>query len=357
MTASPYQNRPAHTFWRKGVADRTPNTITDLYRKKFSIPARAGIATAGSCFAQHIARHLRKSGYQVIDEEPAPTGLRSNDMGRFGYGLFSARYANIYVTRQLVQLIREARGEIAPSDPVWERDGRYFDAQRPNVEPLGLGSRDDVMAHREEHLAAVRRVVDAADVFVFTFGLTEAWIHRQSGTVYPTAPGTFAGAYDPAVYAFKNFTFNEIYEDFVTFRAILKRAKPEVKFIVTVSPVPLTATASDEHVLVATTYSKSVLRAVAGQLYKEFDDIDYFPSYELIATPFSKGTFYESNLREVTSDGVATAMRQFIQEHAMDPAARKPSGQQTVATLRPVALPQTDDDVVCEDIMLDAFAK
>jgi len=49
-----------------------------------------------------------------------------------------------------------------------------------------------VRRHRERHLKRVREVFSQAQIFVFTFGLTEAWVERRSGTVYPTAPGTIA---------------------------------------------------------------------------------------------------------------------------------------------------------------------
>lgn len=48
----------------------------NFYRKKFAIDPSMQIMTAGSCFAQHIATHLRKRGFSVIDEEPAPAHLR-----------------------------------------------------------------------------------------------------------------------------------------------------------------------------------------------------------------------------------------------------------------------------------------
>ena len=355
MFTSPYSGRPARSFWRKGVAEETVESITDIYWKKFQIPRHARIATAGSCFAQHIARHLRRAKYRVIDEEPPPAGLAQADMNRFGFGLFSARYANIYVMHQLLQLTLEARGDCVPAEPVWERRGRFFDAQRPSVEPEGFGSREEVIAHRKQHLAAFRRVLETVDIFVFTFGLTEAWIHRESNTVYPTAPGTIAGTYDSALYEFKNYTFGEIYEDFLKFRRLLLQYNPAVKFILTVSPVPLTATASEDHVLSATTYSKSVLRAVAGELSKTFSEIDYFPSYELIATPFSRGALYEDNLREVSSDGVDIAMRHFMREHVEAEYVPASGPEKTIKKAKSVAM-KSDDDVVCEDVLLDAFA-
>jgi hypothetical protein len=97
------------------------------------------------------------------------------------------------------------------------------------------------------------------------------------------------------------------------------------------------------------------LRAVAGQLYNEFDDIDYFPSYELIASHFSKGRFYEPNLRSVADDGVDTVMRHFLKVHAGAAASAAQNGD--ASALRKRRRPVTDeDDVVCEEVLLDAIA-
>ncbi len=344
---SPYAGRDKRAFWRSGVTEQSPLRIDALYRKKFAIASDDRIATAGSCFAQHIGRQLQKAGFRVVDAEPAPPGLDADAVRRFGYGLFSARYGNIYTAAQLLQLAREALGELSPAHPVWQRDGRFFDAQRPAVEPQGFERSDDVMLHRRYHLQRVRDVLASTDLFIFTFGLTEAWTDRQSGTVYPTAPGTIAGEYDPSRFMFKNFTFDETYKNFALFRDILRAYNNNVRFIVTVSPVPLTATASDQHVLSACTYSKAVLRAVAGQLCQEFDDVDYFPAYEAITAPFTRGMFYEADWRSVSDIGVAVAMRLFFSEHGLRKAA---ASAWAASPQEPAA------DPACEDILLDAFA-
>jgi hypothetical protein len=305
---------PATNYWKTGVSTQSPHAIQGLWRPKFKIANTDQVATAGSCFAQHISRHLRSRNFPVINAEPPPPGLDAETARSFGYGIYSARYGNLYAVRQLLQLAQEVFGQFSPTDAIWKKDGRFYDALRPSVEPKGLPSADAVREHRAVHLERVREVLTKADVFVFTLGLTEAWVHKPSGTVYATAPGTIAGEYDPAVHVFHNFGFSEIYEDFKAFRRLMKEHNPKVKFLLTVSPVPLTATASKNHVLVATTYSKSVLRAVAGTLAEEFSDIDYFPSYEMVATPFSRGQFYEDNLRNVTDAGVRAVMRVFFDD-------------------------------------------
>ncbi|MGE0740395.1 MAG: GSCFA domain-containing protein, partial [Hyphomonadaceae bacterium] len=271
---NPYSDLPKAAFWRSGVQDSAPTNMAGLYQRKWPIRANENVATAGSCFAQHIARFMKKNGFSVLDMEPPPRGLPEKFAKNYGYCLYSARYGNIYTVRQLLQLIHEAEGRFVPVDPVWERGGRYFDSQRPNVEPQGLDSPDEVLAHRRVHLEALRALLRRQDIFVFTLGLTEAWIDAPTGTVYPTAPGVIAGSFDPTRHQFKNFGFNEIYADLVAVRRALRRYRPQLRILLTVSPVPLTATASGRHVLQASTYSKAVLRAVAGQFSAEHDDVD-----------------------------------------------------------------------------------
>lgn len=367
MSGSPYEGLPPERFWRTGVAERTPQTVEALYKKRFEISQSDAVATAGSCFAQHIARHMRRRGCNVLDVEPPPPGLDEEAAKRFGFRLFSARYGNIYTARQLWQLVLEAFGERQPGRIVWSRAGRHYDALRPGVEPNGHARPEDVLEHRTEHLGKVRQLFETAELLIFTFGLTEAWEHRASGTVYPTAPGTIAGVFDPGVYAFRNFGFDETLEDFRSVRAFLKGINPDLRFLVTVSPVPLTATASEQHVLVATTYSKSVLRAVCGQLYAECPDLDYFPSYELIATPFSKGAFFEPNMRSVAEEGVEQVMDIFFAEHAglagkrnrESRRRREQSWREERKAARRLrrAEQKKSADVVCEEAMLDAFSR
>jgi hypothetical protein len=362
---SPYAGLDARAFWRSAAADPS----RDLYRKKFDINPQDTLVTAGSCFAQHIARTLRRRGYNVFDAEPAPPMLPESSASRFGYNLYSARYGNIYTAHQLLQLFREAFGRFEPKNWIWQKGDRYFDALRPNVEPNGLISQDEVIAHRTAHLSAVRLLLKKVDVFVFTFGLTEAWRDKESGTVYPTAPETIAGTFDPATFEFVNFTFNEIYDDFLLVRKIIQLRRPNAKFVLTVSPVPLTATASGDHVLAATIYSKSVLRAVAGQLAMSFDDIDYFPSYELIAGHPTQAAYYESNLRAVSGEGVAAAMSAFVSQHVAEEALPGRKVAQPVAGDSQQADKSAQSpgnarkrkkrqrDVVCEDLLLEAFSR
>ena len=317
------------------------------------------VATAGSCFAQHIGRHMREGGFSILDVEPAPKTLPKERHPSFGYAIYSARYGNIYTVRQMLQLAQEALGCRETSREVWHQGDRFVDALRPTIEPDGLPSPDVVLRHRERHLERVRELLTRMDLFIFTMGLTEAWVDQPSGTVFPICPGTVAGDFDPQRHAFRNFTFNEILSDFLELRDLLRsvRNARAPRFLLTVSPVPLTATACSRHVQVSTVHSKSVLRAVAGELADRFDDIDYFPSYEIITSPWSGDCFYEANMRSVTAAGVAHVMRTFMAAHSKAAAAPPAPRPRPAAAAPESAAVEDDMAVVCDEELLDAFGK
>lgn len=360
VVTNPYSGLNDSSFWRTGVAEASPDAPRDIYRKKFDITPADRIATAGSCFAQHVARNLRRNGYRILDTEALPEWMPTDIASNYGYGLYSARYGNIYTVRQLLQLIHDCRLGAVRAEDVWERDGRYYDALRPSVEPDGLESVEEVLVHRRAHLESVRQLLLDSDVLIFTLGLTEAWQRTDSGVVYPTCPGVMAGEFDPAVFSFVNFNFFDVYNDLVKVRELLIELNPSIRFLFTVSPVPLTATASGDHVLVATVRSKSTLRAVCGVMSDTFDNVDYFPSYEIVTAPNAQGKFYASNLRSVTDEGVETVMKVFFT--AFPPAAvdaadagTTAEGEAPTRALRRKA--QEAEDVVCEDALLEAFSK
>jgi hypothetical protein len=318
---SPYQGLEPRAFWKTHAEG--PYPPEGLYRPKWRLRPADRIVTAGSCFAQHVGRALGQAGYNVLDGEPLPIGLAPERAADFGYGLYSARYGNIYTTRQLRQLLEEAWEGAPVFDAVWEKAGRFHDALRPNVEPQGLESAEEVRRARAGHLAALRETFAQADVFIFTLGLTEAWVHKPSGQVYPTAPGTVAGRFDPEIHGFMNFRAAEVRADLVAALSRLRTLNPALRVLLTVSPVPLTATASGAHVLCASTWSKAVLRAVAGEMAEDFPEVDYFPSYEIVTSSKAEG-FFEPNLRQVTAEGVARVMQVFTAAQDEEAPVDKP---------------------------------
>ncbi|MBY4638435.1 GSCFA domain-containing protein [Gluconacetobacter entanii] len=309
---NPYRNIPARQFWRKAVSNVAVHRLDLMGEARFKVSRETRVATAGSCFAQHISRKISSLGFNYFVTEDGGS-LSKELQKKHNYGVFSARYGNIYTVAQLWQLFEEAYGRHIPAEHILKKnDGRFVDLHRQQIEPDGFSSEEELLKDRQVHLAAVRRIFEETDVFVFTLGLTEAWRSRTDGSVYSMAPGVVGGSYDPNQHEFVNYSIFEVERDLFTFLDALKTVNPRVKVILTVSPVPLIATYEPQHVLVSTTYSKSVLRVAAEDARKRYDWVDYFPSYEIITGSPTGGMYYEQDDREVNHLGVAHVMRNFM---------------------------------------------
>ena len=135
---------------------------------------------------------------------------------------------------------------------------------------------------------------------------------------------------DEQVYGFLNMSTEDVRSDLMSAFALMKGINPRLRFIVTVSPVPLVATYEKRHVLVSTMYSKSALRAAAEDVTNLHGFIDYFPSYELIVGHFNGGRYFESDLRSVRTEGVEHVMRIFSQHYLGETDAVPESIEETI---------------------------
>lgn len=330
----PYFGRPDYQFWKSASGSRLSSELDPVVSTSFRINSDAKIVTAGSCFAQHVARHLSQAGFTHHVTEPGHPIISKEARDAFNYGVFSARYGNIYTARQLHQLLKRAYGLFTPVEQAWTRarGGGVVDPFRPQIQPGGFLHEEELSADRMQHFACVRRAIEELNVFVFTLGLTECWMDRRDGAVFPLAPGIAGGIYDEGKYTFHNMDVAETVEDMNASFGLIRARNPDARFIVTVSPVPLNATALPRHVVVSTTYSKSVLRVAAEQICSTWPQADYFPSYEIITAPTVRGAYFADDSRTVTEAGVEHVMRNFLKHY----------GSAATAPMKKPELPQED---------------
>lgn len=347
MSEHPYRSQPATAFWSRAVAGSfRPEALTsggDFFA------GSDRIVTAGSCFAANLIPYIEASEAEYVRTESVPEPFAS--LGEnLGYRTFSAAYGNIYTPRHLRQLLERAYGLFTPVEDRWYEAGEVIDPFRPGLRhPAASDAEFDALTI--QHLAAVRRAVEAATAFVFTPGLTEAWASSLDGAVYPACPGTIRGTFEPQRHRFVNFTVAEIRDDLDAAFGLVRTHNPRCRFVVTVSPVPLVATATDEHVLVASTYSKSVLRAAAGELCAARADVRYFPAYEIVTGSQAPHEFFEADRRSVSELGVQTVMSALF---GQDLVGRRPvveaiaPGSPTTASVS-----ERIAQAECDEILLD----
>ena len=356
---NPYSKLPAQAYWRTGVARHAGSgkLLPKLWSPKIALSREDSFLTVGSCFAQHIGEALHRAGLNRMLVEKAPAVLPEKMREQFGYGLFSFRTGNVYTASMLLQWLRWMADPSRMDREIWGEGDEFHDPVRPSIEPGGFESVDDLFAARDATLSALRRGIEQADVFIFTLGLTETWSNVETGLVYASCPGTQAGDFDPDRHQFTNARFATVLDQLQQIRDLLHGVNPRMRMILTVSPVPLTATAvPGAHVLVSTVKSKSILRAVAGEMADLHDDVDYFPSYELVSHPALSLPMFEADRREVTPEGVAFVMRHFLAGLGIDEVDAGPPRPDEDAQARARAdIALAEGDAICDEVELDKY--
>ena len=301
---SPYDGVDPRQNWNLAVRDAHDRAAIDVQGPvKFRFPPTAAVASAGSCFANHLAAHLAASGLRYPVYEPGALPL-------------AARHGNIYTALQLRQLLERALGAFEPAERAWPTPhGRWLDPFRPLVDRDGFATIPGLERARAGHLAAVRRMFEETDVFIFTLGLTEVWCDARDGAAFPLPPGRGRGIFDPQRHTIRNLDVAANAAELDRFLAGLRRINPTIRVVLTVSPVPIALTMETTHVARASLYSKSVLKVVAEEAARRHDDVDYYASYDNVVHNFGGRSTFEADARHLQPWVAERAVAQFRERY------------------------------------------
>ena len=248
---------------------------------KFTFAAEDKLVTIGSCFARHVESELERYGYRFRTR--APENQVEPDECTSPTGFF-----NKFTTASMLNEVRWAlAGDDFPHAAYTEVNGRWTDGQLP-ASFATLERAMQIRARVQDILGDIR----SAQFLVLTLGLVESWFDSEANVYMNTAPtaghiSKYPGRFHVHVLDYRENMrhLEEIYET-------VKAANPGLRLIVTVSPVPLGATFTGQDITVANTYSKSTLRAVAGDFCAAREDADYFPSFEAVTESAPPAAWY-----------------------------------------------------------------
>ncbi len=135
---------------------------------------------------------------------------------------------------------------------------------------------DWVLARRRAITEAYRTVRDCR-VVIMTLGLIEVWFDTKSSYYLNAPPRPSVVKREPERFRLHVLSYEEVYHYLEgALRLIKAHGHKDVAVLLTISPVPLTATHREQDVMVANTYSKSVLRAAAEAAAARSDFVTYF---------------------------------------------------------------------------------
>ena len=304
---NPYKVQGKSSFWQTGVREPVKrNTNFDIFTLTDLINKDSVVCSIGSCFAQHIGKNLVARGVGFLKSSFSGDRLES-----FGLG-------NVYTTRQMCQWLEYCLDTRVWSDETLynDKNGLYYDYLIPHLpavqsESLAISKR---ILIRNEFISQLNK----ATVFIFTCGLTEQW-STHKGEALAVCPGTRFGEFNSNKHSFDNISYDEICEDLSNIEHLISKINSHINFIYTVSPVPLAATAENEHVLISTCFSKSKLRAAVGEHTRKSPQSMYFPSYELITHNTKDDWRFQEDMRTISNDGVS-----FVMHHGFGEAIAYP---------------------------------
>jgi hypothetical protein len=113
--------------------------------------------------------------------------------------------------------------------------------------------------------------------------------------------------------------------------------------------VPLVATATRDHVVTASIYSKSVLRVAAGDVALSEPGVVYFPAYEIVTGPQAPDSFFEADRRNVSAAGIACVVAALL-AHCAAPSPPIAAPPAEAASIR---LSQRVSEAECEEAAAD----
>ena len=271
------------------------------FSPKLSFKKEDKFFTIGSCFARNVENYLTQNHIPYLSKMENVDG----DLFKSG-GLARTGYQNVYTPGSVLEVSR-LNFSTDPYHSIVEQSGLHYDLLTHGLKGMTL----EVARGIRNNLLSAYRNLNKTDVLIITLGYTEAWYYRETQAWVNQSPAEpkLRGLVDG--FELRVLDYNEVYQLLSEAFANFRQHNSKIKIILTVSPVPLGSTFTEEHVLVANQRSKSTLHTVAQKLWAELDYVDYFPSYEIVSLSDRQLAFEEDGVH-VRQTIVSRVMERFF---------------------------------------------
>ena len=258
---------------------RTP-VPTEVSRHPLSLNDR--ILTIGSCFADAIGARLQ--AYKIR--------TRQNPFGTL-YNPESIHKALHYA---LVNELPPAHTFLCNGDIHANYDFHSdFSSLNKNEVETGL----------KECIAIIHASLKETTAIIITYGTAWIYTRMDTGEVVANCHKMPASHFKRSLTAQKKIlgSFDQLY-------IALKKVNPELRFILTVSPV--------RHIkdtLTGNAVSKSILRATCHSITETYPEAEYFPAYEIMMDELRDYRFYKADMIHPTEEAEEYIWEKFIESY------------------------------------------
>lgn len=230
----------------------------------FRIGLHSQLLSIGSCFAEVIGQQLTLNKLAVS----------VNPFGTLFSPLAICKVLELSLGKQAL----DERLFVQTPDDVWVHYDFHSSLRATTPEAL-----QEQIKQQLEH---TRRWIVGTNVLLLTFGTAHAYRLL-------TPPSYVANCHKQpkAVFERDLLSVKDICRGFASVYQVLKETNPNLRIVLTVSPVRHTNDGIPQNAL-----SKAILRAACHYVEADFADVAYFPSYELMMDDLRDYRFYKADL-------------------------------------------------------------
>ncbi|HLT73518.1 MAG TPA: GSCFA domain-containing protein [Ohtaekwangia sp.] len=267
----------------------TFRTTVSIPPSRHLLQLKDAFLTAGSCFSDAIGNRLRDYKFQVL-------------VNPFG---------TLYSPLAIHKALSYAAATAFPADETYLQNGDVylnfdFHSSFSALDETTLRSRI------ENSVVSTHAQLKTARVLIITYGTAWLWEKKDSGE-----PVANCHKMPSAHFNKRLLTGDEILASFDSLFNQLKQVNPSIRIILTVSPV--------RHIrdtLPLNQVSKSLLRVACHHLADKYEDVEYFPAYEIMMDDLRDYRFYKPDMIHPTEQAEDYIWMRFIETYLTDDARR-----------------------------------
>ena len=241
------------------------------------------ILTMGSCFAESIGQKLADFKF-------------TTQVNPFG---------TIYDPLSIARLIRFAlEGEVPSEDSYVVSQGIHTNLYA-HSEMSGM-SKGEVALKIQGHLNIIKEFLSSADWLFLTFGTANIYTYSAANIEVANCHKLPASQFSR-----RSFSSGELLSVFVPLIKDLQAFNPNLKIVTTVSPVRHVRDGLSENNL-----SKSILRVFSQDLSDHFQQVTYYPAYEIMMDDLRDYRFYTDDLIHPSNMAIKYIWQHFMESFA-----------------------------------------
>lgn len=238
---------------------------------EFRITHQKHILSIGSCFAEHIGNLLNDNKFYI---QLNPFGITYNPAA-IARSLQSIRKGNLF-----------DKSDLFEHQKIWSSLDHHsrFSGIDPNL----------VLQLINQEISDCHNRLDQLEFLILTFGTAHAFFHKAEKRIVNNCHKLPADNFER-----KLLSVEEITKSISSEISALKTLSPNLKVIITVSPV--------RHIrdgLTGSKLSKATLLLAAHQLASDNEFIEYYPSYELLIDDLRDYRFYKPDLVHPSDEAI-----------------------------------------------------